>query len=273
MKKLLLSLAFFSLTGVGFAQQVKKMASSLVLEERKKGNLKAADSVAQNYIDNHLLKLSKGELMTKDNLLFISENLNHTGSKGFEFLYKNRANVNAVLGPDKAEYLIRDVIAREYVPKIEEWNSKDIDWDLLGENITSRFGNLGQEMVYGKRMNYYLIKQDFKSFGKYYMLYFKTAIKRPEYMINDLTYSLFLKVDDPAVLRFACDNVMKYALEEWYQNDPNAYDTYACLLYKIGRRTEAIKWEERALIGAKGRADEKSFADVLEKMKKEEKIW
>jgi tetratricopeptide (TPR) repeat protein len=59
-------------------------------------------------------------------------------------------------------------------------------------------------------------------------------------------------------------------MEQWYQNDFAAYDTYANLLYKIGRKNEAIDWEEKAV---KLSNNDKTILDTLEKMKNNQKTW
>jgi tetratricopeptide (TPR) repeat protein len=276
MKKLLLSLAFLSLTSLGFAQKKAdySLVPSLVKEAKEKGNVKLANSLVQDYIDNYLLKLKLDQLMSKDNLLFISENLNTTDSKGFKLFFKQRSRINSVLGPDKAEYAIRKTIAKQFIREAEGQNSATVDWDAIECTITAKFGALGQEVVYGKRMSYYANVKDWSNFGRYYMLYFERALKRPEYHINNASWPLFENVNNPKVLKFACDVVMKYAITEWYQTDPNAYDTYAQLLYKTGNQDQAIEWEEKALKLAKGNEYlEKQLAVALEKMQRNEKTW
>jgi Mn-dependent DtxR family transcriptional regulator len=47
-------------------------------------------------------------------------------------------------------------------------------------------------------------------------------------------------------------------------------DTYANLLYKLGRKEEAIAREE---IAAELSPDDKSFRETLYKMRKDEKTW
>ncbi|HWW37858.1 hypothetical protein [Pedobacter sp.] len=275
MKRLLLSLAFLSLTSLGFAQKKIDYTTvpSLVKEAKEKGDFKLADSLAQDYIANYLFKLKEDQLMSKDNLLFISENLNTTDSKGFRLFFKQHNKINSFLGPDQAEYAIRKAIAKEFIHKENGQNYSVADWDKTEHTVTTKFGALGEEVVYGSKMEYYFTAKDWNNYGKYYMLYFEKALKRPEYYVNNLTWSLFENVNDPKVLKFACDVVMKYAMEEWYQNDSEAHDTYANLLYKTGKRTEAIKWEEKAVKMKKGQPDEKLYTDALEKMKKGLPTW
>ncbi|WP_316834741.1 hypothetical protein [Pedobacter nutrimenti] len=274
MKKLLFCLAFLSLASLGFAQKKADYAAipPLVKEAKEKGNFKLADSLAQDYVNNYLFKLKEDQLMNKDHLLFISENMNTTDSKGFKLFFKQRSKINSVLGPDKAEYAIRYTIAKQFIPEMAGQNSSAVDWEKIERTVITKFGALGQEMVYGKRIGYYFNVKDWNNYGKYYMLYFEKALKRPEYYVNNLTWALFENVNDPKVLKFACD-VMKYAMEEWYQNDPEAHDTYANLLYKTGKTTEAIKWEEKAVQMKKGQPDEKVYTETLDKMKKGLPTW
>ncbi len=54
--------------------------------------------------------------------------------------------------------------------------------------------------------------------------------------------------------------------------DPASMDTYANLLYKLGRKTEAIAKETEALALAES-ADKKSYQETLDKMKSGTKTW
>ena len=60
--------------------------------------------------------------------------------------------------------------------------------------------------------------------------------------------------------------------EKSISNDPAAHrvDTYANLLYKLGRTEEAIKWETKAI---ELEPNEAAFKETLTKMKKGEKTW
>nr|WP_068890387.1 hypothetical protein [Pedobacter panaciterrae] len=275
MKKILLSLAFLSLSSYAFTQKIKDFSKipSQVAQSKQELNFKFADSLAQEYINGYLLQLKPKDLMKKENLLFISENLNGTKNKAFKFFMKEQQKINAILGADKAEYAIRSTIAKEYTPQEGEWLTKKPNWDLLQKQVSAKFGVIGAEMIYGKRMNYYSKIMDWANYGKYYLLYFEKALRRPEFNINHMSYYLVLYVSDQKVLKFAAEIVMKYAMEEWYQNNYAAWDTYAGLLYKIGKKEEAIDWEEKGLKAVKGGPNEKSFVDVLEKMKKGLPIW
>lgn len=273
MKQLLWSLAFLSLTSLSFAQKKTDYATfpSLVNEAKQSGNVKLADSLAQDYINNYLFKLNEDELMTKDNLKFVSRFLK-VNSKGFNLFSKQSEKVNAILGNYAAQYGMRVAIYEAFIPK-GKIDRKNFDWKSLERVIAAKFGSIGREEVYCNAMISYLEANDWINYGKYYKLYLEVALKHSVYDINYLSWPLFESVNDPVVLKFACEVVMKYAVEKWYQNDPASWDTYANLLHKTGKTAEAIKWEEKAVQMKKGQPDEKLYTDALEKMKKGLPTW
>jgi len=245
----------------------------LAKEARLKGDKILANSYAQDYINKYLFKQKEDVLYSKENLEFIWQYLGNTKSNAFKMFQLKSEKINAVLGRDKAEYAIRSIIAEEYLPTEESIKKDKPDWDNIEKTVTDEFGTLGQEVVQGRRMMYYSKIRDWVNFGKYYVLYFEKALKRPEYIVNEPSWCVFENVDDPEVVKFACDVVMKYAIEEWYSKEPYAYDTYANLLYKSRRVKEAIGWQEKAVKLAKGTPYEDENNGHLEKMLKGKKTW
>lgn len=247
---------------------------ALAKAAKLKGDKALANSIAKDYINNYLFKQKSEILFSKESLQFIEQYLGNTKSKSFKLFLNRREKINAVLGANKAEYAIRSLIVAEYLPAEESIKMDKPDWNKIEKAVTDEFGPIGQEVVQGRRMMYYSKVKDWVNFGKYYVLYFEKALKRPEYIINQPSWYVFENVNDPVVLKFACDIVMKYAMEEWYQTDANAYDTYAQLLYKNGKTAQAIEWEEKALKLGKGiEYYEKQSTEALEKMRKNIPTW
>jgi hypothetical protein len=275
MKTMLLSFALLSLTSLGFAQKTKnfKIMPSQAKEAKEKGNVTLANSIAQDYINNYLFKLKEGELMTKDNLSFIGDFLGDENSKGFKLFMKEPEKVNAILGDYAAQYKIRRAIYEAYIPKGDVSAKRNFDWKSLERTMTAKFGTVGQEEVYGNAACTYFDEKDWNNYGIYYVLYFEKALKHPVYDTNTFSWYLFEHVEDQNVLKFACDVVMKYAIEKFYQNDPACWDTYANLLHKAGNTTLAIEWEEKAAKMKVGQPDEKLYTEALEKMKKGLPTW
>jgi len=249
-----------------------KLMPQLAIKAKKIGQANDSKIISEKYINNYLLKLKENDFYTKENFEFITDFFGNTNSEIFKFFVKNQDKINQKIGiENKAQYSIRYAISKDYLNNDSARN--EIWWNKIEKVLTAKFGQLGQEVVYGKRMVYYLEKKDSINFGKYYCKYFKTALERPEYNINEVTWNLFQTVNDIEVLKFACDVVMKESIEAWYPNNAEAYDTYANLLYKIGRTKPAIDWEIKAVKLKAGAPDEKLYTDALDKMKKGEPTW
>lgn len=84
-------------------------------------------------------------------------------------------------------------------------------------------------------------------------------------LLNSYSRDYFENVNDKTILK----EVLSW-VENSLKNDekPLYQDTYACLLYKLDRKEEAIKEEERAIAKEKANGgDTKQFEENLAKMK------
>lgn len=261
MKKIISSIALIGLMCSSYAQKYnadiqkfKKREFSemqlkdLALNARKLGDYRTSQRAANLYTDKVLTRLKINKFPDNEQLDFIGDFIASENSRAFKFFKKESVKINAVLGEHKSEDKIMDFIDRKYLPQLDFKIVKAHDWDNSGQILIRKFGYLGKERFYGQRMLYHwMVKDDWSEFAKYYLLYFKIALSHSRYHINNMSWAIFEHVNDPFVLNFACNTVMKYAIEEKYQNDPSAYDTYANLLYKCGYKQKAVEWEERAV--------------------------
>jgi hypothetical protein len=208
-------------------------------------------------------------LYSPESLSFIKQITRTSKDAGFMLFLNNKTKINEVLGKNAAESKIRGIIGQEEVKPYMDIPNANPDWNSIMKKVEAKYGDLGLEKVYGAQMVWYLHEKDWVSFGKYYALYYKTAITRSEYHINNITWSVFETVNDPEVLSVAV-KAAKYSMETFAPNAPNDIDTYANLLYKAGRKEEAIEWEEKA---AKLAPDNKDIASNLEKMRTGTRTW
>jgi len=176
--------------------------------------------------------------------------------------------VNTVLGEYVAERKVMSIINKEEIPADTSWKDTNPNWDAIESDIVSKYGALGEEVVWGQRMIYYMETEDWDNFGKYYALYFERAGRHSSYHINNISWSVFEHVADPEVLKVAV-KWMKYETET-LNKTPEALDTYANLLHKVGKTNEAIKCQEKAVAMAPGNS---SLQETLEKMKRGERTW
>lgn len=208
----------------------------------------------------------------KQNLEFLSRVTRSTKDTGFKVFLSHHDEINQIIGRPLSEYMIKRIICQEGVDSYLDNKNIATDWDSLYNALTSKYGTIGKEVFYGRKMLHSLLNQDWDNFGKSYMAYYKLALRRPDYSTNQISWYVFLHVTDPEVIQFATQ-VMKYDLETWDQHASFAHDTYANLLHKANRSQEAIKWEEKALELKRNDQEGKEYAETLQKMKSGQPTW
>jgi len=225
-------------------------------------------------LGNDFISMMKNPL-SLSNLQFIQFITRTTKDKGFSLFIENSNKIDSILGKNQARYSIKSILEKEIIPPYKYDSSKKYNWDALQEEVTHKYGDIGEEAILGRRMVEYGgflgNKPQWNLFGKYYVLYFKKALAHPDYRINEISWALFLHINDPEILQFAVE-VMKYCIET-YDRSPEALDTYANLLYKTRQTQNAIEWETKALNMLKGTSHESIFAETLQKMKDNKPTW
>jgi len=242
----------------------------LVISAKQFGDTINAQIIANNYINNVLFKSDDKLLFSKDNLQFIASYIDDPNSKAFDLFVNQQEKINTILGSYKAQNAIMNFINRKYLPKENTWLQKKPNWETLEDTLTRKFGALAKEKIFERRMIYYLTVQDWDNYGIWYRRYLSNFLRNTTYDPNYLSWILFEHVIDEDILTYACDTIMPYTIEKWYPNDFEVYDTYANLLYKLGRKEKAVFWEEMAVKLSRGG---KVFVGNLDKMKKGVKTW
>lgn len=211
-------------------------------------------------------------LYTKTNLEFLQRITRTSADTGFVIFSKNASMVNAVLGGFEAQRKVMDVISGEEISPYTKDKNAVVDWDAIEKKAVAKNEELGREVVYGYRMMYHLDRKELPEFTKYYQLYFSRAIGRSIFHVNNVSWELFKKSDDTAALNLAV-KAMKFDLENYTGHNPNMIDTYANLLYKTGKKDDAIYWQTQAISKSTIKEQKERLMDVLEKMKKGEPTW
>lgn len=235
----------------------------LAIQAIRKKDTAFAANVADEYykiIDNKF---------SEPNVKFIQRFTFKIDDYGYRFLNENLVEVEKVLGKSLAENTIMRLIYAQAIKPVMDNPNHDLD--SLEKVTVSRFGRLGEERIWATYMAYYLEAEDWANFGKYYKLYYDRAIPqgRSVFHINNMSWPVFENVNDTVVLKAALE-VMAYNIEKYDSNEPRSYDTYANLLYKMGRKDEALNWQKMALDMSK---DDEDIKRNYELMKKNVKTW
>jgi hypothetical protein len=206
---------------------------------------------------------------SKNNLSFILKFTKRSIDTGFTILIKNMNKVSNVIGENQVEPLLRSIIGKEEIEPYLVNKALEPDWDKILVEVKEKYGAIGEEKVYGAQMIYFAGKENWEKFGKYYALYYSTAIPRSEYHINNISWTVFEHVKDLNVLNVAI-KATYYSLENFAKDDPGDMDTHANLLYKAGRTKDAIEVEKKAVQLSENR---KELVETLDKMEKGIPTW
>ncbi|NLR60707.1 glycoside hydrolase family 2 [Chitinophaga polysaccharea] len=205
---------------------------------------------------------------SETNLRYIINFTLTTNDPGFSILFNNRKTINAVLGENASENAILNILFKD---KIEP-HLKDsiVDWNRIESDLLP-YGDLAEEKISSSKLLYYFGKSDWDNFGKYYKIYFEKVLKykRNNLHINNLSWPIFEHITDRDILEVAV-RVMKFNIDNYDANNVNAIDTYANLLYKTGKKDEAITWQLKAIKMSKNNEE---FRSNYEKMMKNQKTW
>ena len=225
------------------------------------GDKKNDTVIAREYISQ--LK----EPYTNEDIAFMNTYTNYTTDPAFGLFFHHPERVDAVLGANTAIDKVKFII---YSENIAPYTGKNPDWDKIEKNVIPKYGTPGEEIYLRAKSIYYFNKHDWTAFLKTATPYIeKYRSKMSSYDLNLFAWTIFEQVYDTSILSAAL-GWSKSTLKE-----PTAaayWDTYANLLYKLGRKEEAIATEEKTVSIAE-QNDKPQFQAVLEKMKKGENTW
>jgi len=193
----------------------------------------------------------------------------HTSDEYFDVIVKHTTEIDKMKGAGKAEGIIREIVLNEGTGIRHEEKRKP-NWDSLQKALAAKLPNAdAAELIARIKVNFYLGRQDWPQFEPAIVGYMKKYGKHiGDNDLNSIAWSVFQRCPDMSCVG---------AVLDWSQqlkdgNKPELMDTYANILYKLGKKEDAIALEEKALalVPTESRAD---FQVTLDKMKKGEKTW
>jgi thioredoxin-related protein len=252
----------------------------LVGLERELGNRNLADTISADYLQNYLYTLSDSKLLTKDNIIFMMSAVKSSKERGFRFFYQHVGEIDQLMNRNNyAETLVERIIYNEEVyPNLwKDVNSPATErpnWEGMMHTISTKYNEAYAKIILlDTKINWYSYKKDWPELIKYQFEKLETNAFDTTYMgmvrINNMLYgNVFMHCDDTAILNKALQwegiIIKKYPKEGTY------LDTYANLLYKLGRTSEALDLEEKALQLEPG--NEETKANYM-KIKKGKPTW
>lgn len=209
------------------------------------------------------------DLLTKENLEFIDRFTRTSKDAGFAIIMKNAAKFDEVRGAGAASKKISNIIKQEELfPALFRRDAPAPDWAKLSANINTKYPAFAKEVISSGKVMYYQTKGDWTNFQSAVLDYMKAYSNKvsPD-ELNNFAWTVFENCKDMTCVKEALEWSKKSFKDN---NNPMFIDTYANILYKLGNKQEAIKWEEKALALSK---NDKAVQETLDKMKKGEKTW
>ena len=247
------------------------------------GDKETAKQIAHRYIDGYLWNLSDHEILTKEHLEFAGDYIQSSDDKGFHWFYHHSRKIDKIVRKGYAETIIDRVINREEVsPFLITYKGKDHiidrepDWMTLRHKIHQKYSEkCADRIIINTKIYWYsrakkwqeLIDAYIKRVDRYGL---DTAGRLGFFLINNMVYDVIFKYSNSKRDIKKAIKWMKIIVFRNHNISPIELDTYANLLYKLGRREEAIYWESRAVsIDPKVREIRENF----QKMKAGKPTW
>jgi thiol-disulfide isomerase/thioredoxin len=233
----------------------------------------------QDILDTYLSQIPENEWNTLENIQIIGSCISSFSSKPYDALFANFISLAKSNNEEKsinALSNISTICSREKGKAIQIQDmallEKALDmkylmfggWSLEGrKNLDNRYSKTRIET-----------KIDFHLQGKHWNKYHEMCKDYVETNNLPKTNSLLMNYYARTYFENVNDKTMLKEILSWVENSlkndekPLYQDTYACLLYKLNRKVEAIKAEERAIAKEKANGeDTKQFEENLAKMK------
>jgi len=247
------------------------------------GNTKGAEQVADDYLHNYLDQLNEERPLARKDLLFIYRFIKRLRSsdKIFAMCYRKPDLVDSIREITKfGRYCVDNVITREEITlmvNMAKKNGSAPDWQAITHIIKKKYGkDYAEYSVINAKVDWYKYK---KEWGDYVCSLIQQVEDTKNEKLqpgvgnmiywNNNAFAIFTYSNKKSDLEKALSWV---DLSSSLNDDPSGeiMDTKANILYKLGRKEEGIRLEERTVAKAPKRKD---IRDNYEKMQKDLPTW
>lgn len=284
-------------------KQGKKDYSQMLymIEQAEKANDTAMRRQLRRDYKMHLEKSNPQTWYKKENIEFISSFVKRD-SKFFVLFFPDGKKVDRVMNyPDYAAKVVDETIYKDILKGFGlegradgiMWNertkidSAEADWAKIYDTIARRYNKyFAERNLITAKIYWYVQHNNFPAAAKYYFRKLDkygidTADKfagsnelKEHALINSYAWPIFLLSDDKGLLNESIKWLQKVVKED---NVGGYTDTYANLLYKVGKKEKAIEWQHKALeLAVKFKYRPKLIEELrehLDKMKRGEPTW
>lgn len=204
------------------------------------------EAVAKEYFNTQ----KEEELLNEQNWEIISTNVNDINSREFRFLEKNQAQFEQLYGAKEVEDKMQQVYVNLLYGGLSQNDGKA--YEESKKQLLSKKNKAAEKSVLMVEVRLAEQKKDWKSYMKMVDRYITNYEKENGMLLNSVAWNVYENITDKKQLTKA----LGWAKKSVSLNE-NVYniDTYAHLLYALGKQNEAIEQEKRAIELAKSEND------------------
>lgn len=254
----------------------KGWRDSSFLHRLTEASMDAYDTENESKIANDYLA-TQPNVYTQNNLTVLKEVTQKSSDKGFQLVLNNPAKIDSVLGKGTADAIIQNiVIGEELYPQMRSQNAKtakdltEPNWADYDKNLGTKYPVQAASLSAYSKVVFYMSKNDWDKFGPAVVDYMKSyGDNTSEEVLNNFAWTVFQNCNDETCLQNAL-TWSKRSFEK--KGNPMFMDTYANILYRLGKKDDALLWEQKAkdLVSENEKA---GFQQTMDKMKNGEKTW
>jgi hypothetical protein len=227
-----------------------------------------ADSVIRVWLP--LIK----DVYTTDRLQMISLIAIEPGSPEFDLFYHHAEKIDPLFRPGYSKSIVMNAVIQHNQSIMTAFTDSAFtpDWNKIYAEISAQYGDsLAHRIVTSVKPVYYKRTRNWDLFIKNLMSFLKEyGAKLDPIDLNNSAWDIFEYSSDTNDLNYALSLSERSMNSQ--KNNPTFMDTYANLLYKLGRKTEAIAMETDAM-NLTEPSDRPSYQETLDKMKSGAKTW
>ncbi len=224
--------------------------------------LENACMIANDDIAKYFSTIKLDDLIQQDNWDMMQLYLNDSDSKEFKYLIKNRKKFAEKYSDEKVDQKINSVY---------EGNLRDLirlndfkSYEALKIKIKKSGIPTGEEIILSSDLNLYNKKKEWKNYIKTAEKYVNKYGKDDYQQLNSISWTVFENFSDkPSLIKAEKWAKLSVELKDEYANN----DTYANILFKLGKKQKAKAAAEKSIeLAKKEGTDYKETQDLLDRI-------
>jgi thioredoxin-related protein len=211
-----------------------------------------SETIAKEY----MLFIKEKDMFSVTNIEFAREFTHHTWDPGFAFFYGNSDSIDRIMRAENyAEEFVHGRIFADFVrPEFSKCKKLKTtpDWSEIASTIATKYNQYYTDrVVLGSKADWAASQGDFLEHTKNLVLFLNKYGPKTDsggefeaLYFNNCAWDVFEHSSNLLELNNALHWTARAIMMD---PKPDWMDTYANILYKIGRKADALKWEEVAV--------------------------